>query len=150
MNALTGGTWRKCFLVIMLASALVFTSSCSAPQSVPRPRPQFTAMPLLIQWGKPNYVTIMGPVTRTGSKTFTISARTGIAAWLGCIGKGIVWLSGPLALTAVCGDGDGGAWGGALTEPTHMRPGQKVTVRVVAPATATWELRIDGTPIGHS
>ena len=146
MNARPGGSLPKWFVVFMLASALVFTSSCSAPQAAPKS--QFEAMPLLSQWGKPNYTTILGPVTGTGSRTFTILARTGMAAWLGCVGKGLVWLRGSLAVGAACGDGS--VWAGGLTEPTHLRPGQKVTVRVVAPATTRWELRIDGTPIASS
>ena len=146
MNAPTGGCLPKWFLVTVLASALVFMSSCSAPQSVPRP--QFTRMPPLGQWHKPNYATILGPVAGTGSETFTILARSGIAAWLGCIGKGSVRLGSPLAFGAACGDG--GIWAGGLTEPTHMRPGQKVTLQVFAPAATRWELRIDGTPIAHA
>lgn len=144
MNVRTVGSLPKWLLVFMLASALALTSSCSTPQAVPQA--QFKAMPPLAQWDKPNYTTILGPVTGVGSRTFTISARPGIAAWLGCIGKGLVWLRSPvMTFAAVCG-GDGGVFGGELTQPTHVRPGQKVTVRVVAPATARWELRIDGTP----
>jgi len=102
-------------------------------------------MPLLGQGGEANYVTILGPVTGTGSKTFTIAARIGIADWLGCIGKGLVWLRSPAgSFAAACGDG--GTWAGGQTQPTHLRAGQKITVRVIAALTTRWELRIDGTP----
>ena len=89
------------------------------------------------QWDKPGYTTILGPVTGAGSRTFTVL--------VGCIGKGLVWLKSPVgSFAAACGDGS--AFGGELTQPTHARPGQKVTVRIVAPATIRWELRIDGAP----
>jgi len=71
-------------------------------------------------------------------------ARPGVAAWLGCIGKGLVWLKSPVAFAVLCGNGDDFA--GGLRQPTHTKPGQKVKVRVVAPATTRWELRIDGAP----
>jgi hypothetical protein len=139
MNVLAGGSVPKLLLIFMLSSALAFSSSCSAPQAVSRP--QFEAMPPLNHGN----VTIVGPVTGTGSKTFTIPARTGIAVWLGCIGKGLVRLTGPaVSFGAVCGDG--GIWAGGQTQPTHLRAGQKVAVRVVAASTTRWELRIDGTP----
>jgi hypothetical protein len=97
------------------------------------------------QWDKPDFTTILGPVTGAGPRTFTISARTGIAALLSCIGKGLVWLRSPVgSFAAACGDGS--VFAGGLTQPTHLRPGQKVTVGVVAPVTTRWELRIDGTP----
>ena len=144
MNVLAGGSVPKLLLIFMLSSALDFSSSCSAPQAASRP--QFTAMPPLGQKGdEANYVTILGPVTGTGSKTFTIVARTGIAAWLGCIGKGLVWLRSPAgSFAAACNDG--GVWAGGQTQPTHLRTGQKITVRVIAALTTRWELRIDGTP----
>jgi hypothetical protein len=143
MNVRSVGSLPKWLLVFMLASALALTSSCSTPQAVPQP--QFKAMPPPAQWYKPNYTTILGPVTGAGSRTFTISARPGIAAWFGCIGKGLVWLRSPvMTFAAACGDG--GVFAGGLTQPTHVTPGRKVTVRVVAPATTRWELRIDGTP----
>jgi hypothetical protein len=144
MNVLAGGSVAKLLSIFVLSSALAFSGSCSAPQAVSRP--QFTAMPLLGQGGEEaNYVTILGPVTGTGSKTFTIMARTGISAWLGCIGKGLVWLRSPAGSFAAACD-DGGVWGGGQTQPTHLRAGQKITVRVIAALTTRWELRIDGTP----
>jgi hypothetical protein len=143
MNAWADRSLPKWLFVFVLASALAFTSSCSAPQAVPQPR--FKPMPPPGQLDKPGYTTILGPVTGVGPRTFTIVARPGIAAWLGCIGKGLVWLRSPVGtFAAACANG--GAFAGGLTHPTHVRPGQKVTVRVVAPATIRWELRIDGTP----
>jgi hypothetical protein len=145
MNVRADGSMSRWLLVFTLASALALSSSCST-QAVTQP--QFKAMPPPAQWDKPNYTTILGPVTGAGSRIFTISARRGIAAWLGCIGKGLVWLRGPVMTFAVA-CGDGGLFGGGLTQPTQVRPGQKVMERVVAPATTRWELRIDGTPRAH-
>jgi hypothetical protein len=142
MKVLGAGRVPKLFFIFMLSSALAFSSSCSAPQPVSQP--QFTAMPPLGA-DEANYVTILGPVTGNGSRTFTIAARTGIGATLGCIGKGLVWLRSPVgSFAAACGDG--GVWDGGGTQPTHLRAGQKVMVRVVAASTTRWELRIDGTP----
>jgi hypothetical protein len=141
MNVWADGSLPRWLLVFMLASALALTSGCSTPQTVAQPR--FKAMQPPAQWDKPNYTTILGPVTGAGSRIFTISARPGIAAWLGCIGKGLVWLRSPVGnFAAACGDG--GVFAGELTQPTRVRPGQNVTVRVVAAATTRWELRIDG------
>ena len=142
MNLLVGGSMPKLLLIFMFSSALAFSSSCSAPQAVSQP--QFTAMPLLSP-EEANYVTILGPITGTGSKTFTIVARTGIAAWLGCIGKGLAWLRSPADTFDVACD-DGGTWAGGKPQPTHLRAGQTITVRIVAGSTTRWELRIDGTP----
>lgn len=80
----------------------------------------------------------------SGSKTFTISARPGIAGWLGCIGTGMVRMTSPVAVGAIC-DG-GNAFVGGLTQPTSYRRGQKVAVRIVGPADVRWEFRIDGAP----
>lgn len=144
MNEQVGRSLPKWLLVCMLASALALTSSCSAPQAMPQPH--FKPLPpALSQSDERGYTTILGPVTGVGSRTFTVSARPGIAAWLGCIGKGLVWLRSSVgSFAAACGDG--GVFAGEQTQPTHMRRGQKVTVRVVAPAATRWELRIDGTP----
>lgn len=143
MSVRAAGSLPKWLLVFMLVSALTLLGSCSTPQAVSQP--PFKAMPSPAQWDKPNYTTILGPVTGVGSRIFTISARPGIAAWLGCIGKGLVWLRSPVGtFAAACGDG--GVFAGGLTQPTHVRSGRKFTVRVVAPATTRWELRIDGTP----
>lgn len=144
MDVLAAGRVPKLPLIFMLSSVLAFSSSCSAPKAVSQS--QFTAMPSPGGQGEEaNYVTILGPITGTGSKTFTIVAGTGIAAWLGCIGKGLVWFRSPAGSFAADCD-DGGTWVGSQIQPTHLRAGQKIAVRVVASSTSRWELRIDGTP----
>jgi hypothetical protein len=81
MNVRAVGSLPKWLLVFMLASALALTSGCSTPQAVSQP--QFKAMQPPAQGDEPNYTTILGPVSGVGSRIFTISARPGIAAWLG-------------------------------------------------------------------
>jgi len=145
MNMLAGGSGRKLFAFVSLCSSLAFGGGCSSSPAASQP--QFTAMPTLLGgWGggHQNYVTILGPVTGTGSKSFTIPARTGLGAWVGCIGKGLVWLKGAISGGAACGDGS--TWAGSLTQPTHLRIGQKVAVRIIAAPGVRWEFRIDGTP----
>ncbi|HXB48449.1 MAG TPA: hypothetical protein VNW50_11865 [Streptosporangiaceae bacterium] len=121
----------------VVAIALALVAGCTGP-----PPRQFSPMPPQGQQEKPGYTTILGPVSGRGSKTFTISARPGIAVWLGCIGQGTVWMTRPVAVGAICHSGNGFA--GGLTQPTHYRHGQKLTVRIVGPATDRWEFRIDG------
>lgn len=127
-------------LAAAMVVALGLMVGCAGP-----PPPQFSPMPPLGQQEKPDYRSILGPVSGSGSKTFIVTARPGIAVWLGCIGKGTVWMKSPVAATAICGH-SGNAFVGGLTQPTHYRRGQKLTVRVVGPATVRWEFRIDGAP----
>jgi hypothetical protein len=122
----------------MVVFSLALISGCSGPT------PQFSPMPIPGQQENPGYTTILGPVSGTGSKALVISARPGIAVWLGCIGKGEVWTTTPLAVSAICGSGN--SFVGGTTQPTHYRRGQKLIVRIVSPADITWEIRIDGAP----
>jgi hypothetical protein len=85
-------------------------------------------------------------VSGSGSRTFTIPARPGIAVWLACIGKGSVWITSPVAVGAICGNDSGNFFAGGVTQPTHFRRGQKLSVRIVGPANTRWEFRIDGAP----
>jgi hypothetical protein len=50
----------------------------------------------------------------------------------------------PYSVGLICGSGN--AFAGGLTQPTQFRRGQKLTVRINAPATVRWEFRIDGAP----
>ncbi len=127
----------------MLATALAAVAMATMTGCASSP--QFSAMPPPGQAEKPGYTTILGPVSGSGSKTFTITARPGIAEWLGCIGKGMAVLTRPYAVVARCSNSGNGFVGG-LTQPTHYRRGQKLTVRITAPATARWEFRLDGAP----
>jgi len=123
----------------MVPIALVLIAGCAAPQAS-----QFSPMPSPGQQENPGYTTILGPVSGSGSRTFTIAAQPGIAVWIGCIGKGTVWMTRPVAVGAICDSGN--AFAGGLTQPTRYRRGQRLTVRIVGPATVRWEFRIDGAP----
>lgn len=128
----------------LAAATVVIALACIAGCAAP-PQPQFSPMPTPGQQEKPDYTPILGPVSGSGSQTFTISARPGIAMWLGCIGQGMVWMTLPKAVGAICGR-SGNAFVFGLTQPTHYRRWQKLTVRIVGPATDKWEFRIDGPP----
>jgi hypothetical protein len=110
-------------------------------------QPSFQSMqPAGAQWNGAGYVTILGPVTGTGTETLTVSARPGMSMTLGCIGTGLVWVKSTAgSFAAACAD-DGGTFAGGRNRATHLRPGQKIAVHVVAAAGTRWELRIDGTP----
>ncbi len=93
-----------------------------------------------------NLTTILGSVTGTGPTTLTITARQAVSVTLGCRGKGLVWVRSPVgAFAVVCGNG--GAFAGGLDPNTRMAAGQRITIRIIAPAHVTWELRVDGTPL---
>lgn len=111
-----------------------------------RPAPAFAAMsPPGLAYGL-NLTTILGPVTGTGSRSVTVGARRSVSITLGCLGKGLVWVRSPVGtFAAACGDG--GVFAGGLDSDTHMAAGQRVTIRIIAPAHVTWELRVDGTPL---
>jgi hypothetical protein len=123
----------------MVVVLVALISGCSGP-----PTPQFSPMPIPGQQESPGYTTILGPVSGSGSKTLVVSARPGMAVWLGCIGKGAVRATTPIGVSAICGSGN--SFVGGTTQPTHYRRGQKLIVRIVSPADATWEIRIDGAP----
>jgi hypothetical protein len=122
----------------MVTIALAFTVGCDGSSS------RFGAMPSVGQQEKADYTTILGPESGSGPKTFSIPARPGLAVWLGCIGKGIVRMTRPMGIVAICHSGNDFA--GGLTQPTHYRRGQKLAVRIIGPASVRWEFRIDGAP----
>lgn len=64
-------------------------------------------------------------------------------ASIDCLGTGLVRFSSPVGSFSVACRGVNQ---GALSQPTHLRAGQKVVVRVVAASTTRWELWIVGMP----
>jgi hypothetical protein len=128
------------------AVALVaLAAGCTASHAAAQPRFQ-QMQPAAVQWDGAGYVTILGPVTGTGTEALTVSARPGMSMTLGCIGTGVVWVKSQAgSFAAACAD-DGGTFAGGQNPATHLRPGQKIAVQVVAAAGTRWELRIDGTP----
>ena len=142
MEARPGARPATMLAAVLATVAIAFMAGCAGPRQRPQ---QFSPMPLLGQMERADYRTILGPVSGRGSKTFIISARPGIAEWLGCIGKGMAVMTRPYTVVAICGH-VGNAFVGGTTQPTHDRRGQKLTVRITAPATVRWEFRIDGAP----
>jgi hypothetical protein len=140
-NNLGSSRWAG-LVTAMVSIALAFIAGCAGRP----PSPQFSPMPPPGQAEKPGYTTILGPVSGSGSRTFTISARPGIAVWLGCIGNGTVWITRPVAVGGRCANSAGNSFAGGLTQPTHYRRGQKVTVRITARGTVRWEFRMDAAP----
>jgi hypothetical protein len=122
---------------------LLALGGCSAPAT--------TTAPALaaIAPNPQNLPAILGPVTGTGSRTFTISGRRSLSYDLSCAGAGLTWLrtlpdTGAFAVN--CG---GGTFGGTyLAHAPHE--GQMITVRINAARGTRWALRVDGSPVARS
>jgi hypothetical protein len=93
--------------------------------------------------------TVLGPLTGTGNETFTIVARPTMALELGCTGKGLARVRSPVGGFAVQCYGTPGTFGVGYTSTQGMardrvKAGQRISVRVTAPAGDTWQLWITG------
>lgn len=121
----------------LLAVALL-ASPAAAACSAPAAAPSFTAMPL----PQANLVTVLGPVTGTGPRTITLTARHVMSYTLGCLGHHMVWLRGAASFAVQCEDG-GVFAGGTSRTPGHDTGAKVVSLHVAAPSGTTWELRVD-------
>ena len=68
---------------------------------------------------------------------------------MGCIGKGILTVSGPLSAGAMlCDDAGGsrGTFGSYYWAHVSARPGERIRLRVAADAKTEWDIRVDGLP----
>jgi hypothetical protein len=95
----------------------------------------------------PNQLTaVLGPVIGQGSTTFTVKASRSMSLTVGCIGKGMLKIYGPLSGAFICsGASTGrGAFGAWYWAHVHARPGERIKLRVHADATTRWDLRVDG------
>jgi hypothetical protein len=96
--------------------------------------------------------TVLGPLTGSGSKAFTVTIRQGMAIELGCLGqsKGWAWARSPIAAFAIpCGNSGDVPYGSSYVAAKDLKlanfmPGKQVTVRVTAPAGDSWQLWITG------
>src|SRR5450756_1003208 len=81
-------------LVVALAS-LTAIAGCSSPTSTPT----MPTMPTESH-GLP---TVLGPLSGTGNKTFTVTVRPAMSIELGCLGKGkdLAWVRSPIGSFAV-------------------------------------------------
>jgi hypothetical protein len=65
---------------------------------------------------------------------------------IGCIGKGMLVVSGVLSAAANCPGGGPGVFGGSYWAHLQVRAGQRITLHVAAEAKTTWDIRVDGLP----
>lgn len=134
---------RPGWAIGLMILGVLLLGGCSTQ---PAPAPAFSAMPPPGSAYGLNLTTILGPVTGTGPTTLTITARQAVSITLACRGKGLAWVRSPVAaFAAACGNG--GAFAGELDPHTRIAAGQRITIRIIAPAHVTWELRVDGTPL---
>jgi hypothetical protein len=108
-------------------------------------RPVFDAMP----FGVNNLSAVLGPITGTGSRTLTVTASRAMSITMGCIGKGMLIIVGPLSAGAVlCGDASSseGSFASYYWSHVSVRPGERIRLRVVTDATTLWDVRVDGAP----
>jgi hypothetical protein len=134
-------------LAAALVAALVALILCGCSATVSTPAP---AMPADAY----NLPTVLGPVNGLGTKTFTVTVRPAMSIELGCLGgaKGLAWVRGPIGgFAVVCGTPGNEAFAGgydtaASLKQDKVKPGQRVSVLVTAPANDMWQLRISGGP----
>lgn len=131
-------------LPLGIAVASIIASACCACGSPAREAP-FDPMP-----PDPNYLsTVLGPTTGTGSRTLTVTASRAMSITIGCIGKGVLTVSGPLSAGAVlCYDASRsrGAFASYYWAHVRARSGEHIMLRVAANASTIWDIRVDGLP----
>ena len=134
------------------AAVLALIGGCTASRRVPPPvgpTGHFSAIPTPpISDGTTEYAAILGPVTGSGSRVFTVSVRPSYTLWLGCLGPGgFARVKSPLlGLDTEMPCGSNGRVSGYQFEVARAPAGQEASVRVTAPHAAKWKLRIDGAP----
>lgn len=118
---------RAAALLGVTVLGLPVLTSCTSPPALPTPRSGFTTM--------------LGPVTGTGSKTFTMTAPTALSYTLNCQGSSLVWIRTTpdiVGFAVQCP-----ATGGDALDTPKNDIGRRIRVRVAAPSGTTWQLRID-------
>jgi len=98
--------------------------------------------------------TVLGPLNGSGSKAFTVTIRPAMSIELGCLGKAkdLAWVRSPIGgFAVVCGSPGNESFGGSYDsaqdlERDKVRMGQRVTVRITAPAGDAWQLWVTGGP----
>ncbi len=116
---------------------------CCGCSSLPHPA-TFDPMPL-----DPNNLTaVLGPITGAGSRTLMVTASRSMSITMGCIGKGMLTVSGPLSGAVLCGEASvsRGVFGGSYWAHVSVWPGERIELRVVADARTIWDIRVDGLP----
>ncbi|HTR94747.1 MAG TPA: hypothetical protein VMI73_23705 [Trebonia sp.] len=111
-----------------------------------------TAGPSAMPTEKHRMPTVLGPVTGSGSKSFTMTIRPGMAIELGCLGnaKDWAWARSSIASFSIpCGSAANEPFGDTYVAARDMQrgrfsPGERMTLRVSAPAGDTWQLWVTG------
>jgi hypothetical protein len=130
-------------VTFVILASLAGVAGCSSAASTVTMPPEGHRLP-----------TVLGPLQGSGNKTFTVVVRPTMSVELGCLGKAkdLAWVQSPIAYTAVpCGSSDNQPFGGSYDSVQGLRRekvtvGQRVIVRVTAPAGDTWQLWITGGP----
>jgi hypothetical protein len=97
----------------------------------------------------PNSLTaVLGPVTGTGSSTLLVTASRSMSLTMGCIGTGMVTVSGLLSGAMLCSGASTsrGAFAGYFWSHMRVRPGERIKLHVAAGAKTIWDIRVDGLP----
>ena len=122
-------------------ACLAGTAGCSAAPALPAMPAESHDLP-----------TVLGPLNGSGNKAFTVTVRPAMSVELGCLGnsKDLAWVHSPLGGFAVpCGSPGNESFGGSYdqdTEHIKLKTGQRVPVRITAPAGDSWQLWITGGP----
>jgi hypothetical protein len=125
----------------IVALGVLAIACCGCSSSPARP-PSFDPMQ-----PDPNQLSaVLGPVTGHGSTTLTVTATRSMSLTVGCIGKGMLEVTGLLSGSEKClGARIGrGAFGGWYFTHLRVRPGERLKLRVRARAASIWDIRVDG------
>jgi hypothetical protein len=96
--------------------------------------------------GQNGLTAVLGPVTGSGSRTLTVTASRSMSLTMGCIGTGMLTVSGRLNGAGFCGSAgnSGSTFWGYYWAHVSARPGELIKLRIAADAKSMWDIRIDG------
>jgi hypothetical protein len=95
-----------------------------------------------------NLTAVLGPVIGVGPRTLTVTMSRSMSLTMGCSGRGMLWVTGPLSAgAALCSGPDSrGVFGGYYWAHVRARAGERVKLRIHADAKTIWDIRVDGLP----
>lgn len=139
---------------VALAGLIVgMAAACSSAQPAATPVPSYSNsfQPVPgnpIRVGSTPYATVVGPVTGSGAKAFSVPVRHGYALFFACLGTGgsVTVKSPALDLDARLPCGRNGQTSGWEWDLPHATDGKTAVLRADAPAHARWELRLYAAP----
>lgn len=136
---------RKASVVLVYLSCLAGALACSS-----------AAAPLVMPPDRYHLPTVLGPLSGTGSKTFTVTVRASMSVELSCLGdsKDLAQARGQfltvvVPCTTLADQSFGGAYNAADSQGrlNGVKVGRRAVVRIIAPARDTWQLWITGGPV---